>query len=71
MVQYAYHARGDLDIDIGPTYVNVDGHVADASKAKFVTPRTPSQVGAFYESHARQVWPGSGTVQEYRLHDVH
>jgi hypothetical protein len=61
----ADHTRYDLNVDIGPAYVNLDGHQADATKAKFVAPRKPSEVGAFYEPHARQVWPGSGMVQEY------
>jgi hypothetical protein len=55
----------DLNVDIGPTYVNADGHQADAAKARFVTPRKPGEVGATYEPHARQYWPGSAMVQEY------
>jgi hypothetical protein len=43
----------------------MDGHPADATKAQFVGPRRPSEVGAYYEPHTRQVWPGGGKVQEY------
>jgi len=57
--------RLDLRIELAPLYVNTDGHAADPTKAKFVGPRTPSTVGAFYEPHTRQYWPGGSTPQEY------
>jgi hypothetical protein len=57
--------RNDLRVDLAPLYTNPDGHPADATKAKFVTPRVPSTVAAIYEPHARQVWPGNTTPQEY------
>ncbi len=59
------YSRDDLLIKIRPLYVNADAHPADQSKAKFVGPRVPSTVGAVYEPHARQYWPGSGKVQEF------
>jgi hypothetical protein len=57
--------REDLVVDLAPLFVNADGHAPDASKARFITPRQPSTVSAFYESHARQIWPGNTTPQEY------
>ena len=61
----ASEPRDDLVVDLVPLFVNADGHAPDASKARFITPRQPSTVGAFYESHARQVWPGNSVPQEY------
>lgn len=58
-------SRDGLVVDLAPLFVNPDGHAADASKGRFITPRQPSTVAAFYESHARQVWPGNSTPQEY------
>jgi len=57
--------RSAVNIPLTPLFQNPEGKIADASKAKFVTPREPTQVSALYESHARQIWPGGGSVQEY------
>lgn len=57
--------RNDLRVALEPSYRNPDGHPADSSRARFVTPRKPSAVGALYEPHARQYWPGLAGPQEY------
>lgn len=57
--------RTDLRIALEPSYSNPDGHSADPRQARFVVPRAPSTVGAIYEPHARQYWPGFATLQEY------
>ena len=59
------YTRGNILVTIPKTYINSDGHPADASNAKFVGPRKASAFAAFYEPHSRQYWPGAGKVQEY------
>lgn len=56
--------RSDLVVNLRPRYVNVDGHPPDPKKARFITPRKPLKTAAHYESHARQVWPGPGTLPQ-------
>jgi len=57
--------RSNVDVSTKPLFQNPEGRAPDPSKAKFITPRQPSTVAAIYESHARQAWPGLGTLQEF------
>ena len=57
--------REDVNVSAKPLFSNPEGKSPDGSKAKFITPRRPTNVAAIYESHARQIWPGGSTPQEY------